>query len=76
MLLATFLFVIMAGFMSCQVFAEVFFSISISSYSVEMILSPGLFGEESQTITASTSNAAGYTVGIRTIGQSSALTNI
>lgn len=36
----------------------------------------GEFGEESQIITAWTSNEAGYTVGMRTTGTSSALTNV
>lgn len=57
-------------------FAEEELSLSISSDSVAMSLSPGEFGEESQTITASTTNVAGYTIRMRTTGASSALTNI
>ena len=51
-------------------------SISISDDSAVMNLMQGEFGEESQTITASTTSAAGYTVGLRTTGASSALMNV
>ena len=71
--LMTFSSVVMASFMNCQVFADV--SILISSDLVDMTLPLGGFGEESQTITGWTDNAAGYTIGIRTTGESSALTN-
>lgn len=74
--LAAFVSVILASFASCQVFAEDSISITISSNQVEMTLPLGGFGEESQTITASTTNTAGYTIGLRTTGQSSALTNV
>ncbi|MBR2710833.1 hypothetical protein IKF02_04425, partial [Candidatus Saccharibacteria bacterium] len=67
---------ILAGFMNCQVFAEDDIGISMSSYSVEMNLLPGQFDEESQSITASTTSVAGYTVNMRTVGASSALINI
>lgn len=50
--------------------------ISISDSFMEMNLMPGEFGEESQTITAWTSNEAGYTIGMKTTGESSALTNV
>ena len=61
---------------SCRASAEDEITISISSNSVAMNLLPGEFGEETQTITVSNTNAAGYTVGMRTTGPSSALTNI
>ncbi len=67
--------VFLASFMSCQAFAEDTISISLSSNLVEMDLLPGQFDDEVQIITASTTNEAGYTIGIRTIGESSALTN-
>ena len=67
--------VLLASLASGVVFAEDNISISISSDSVVMNLMPGQLGEETQTITASTTNVAGYTIGLRTIGQSSALTN-
>ena len=51
-------------------------SISISDDSVVMNLMQGEFGEETQTIEAWTSNEAGYTVGMRTTGTSSALMNV
>ena len=51
-------------------------SISISDNSVALNLMQGEFGEESQIITVSTTNAAGYTVRLRTTGSSSALTNV
>ena len=76
-LLAGFVFfAIMVACNGFSVSAEGAISISISSDSVEMSLSPGEFGEGSQTITASTTSSAGYAIGIRTTGQSSALTNI
>lgn len=72
----TFFSVTLASFLSSSVFAEDELSITISSHLVSMNLSTGEYGEESQTITAATTNAAGYTIGIRTTGSSSALTNI
>lgn len=51
-------------------------SISISDDSVVMNLMQGQFGEETQTISAWTSSEAGYTIGMRTTGTSSALTNV
>ena len=57
-------------------YAEDETTITFSDDEVVMNLLQGNFGEGSQTITASTTNAAGYTVGIRTTGASSALTNI
>ncbi len=56
--------------------AEEEISVSLSSSVVEMNLLQGEFGEESQTVTASTTNTAGYTVGLRTTGESSALLNV
>lgn len=50
--------------------------VSISDDSVVMNLMQGEFGEETQTIEAWTSNEAGYTVGMRTTGTSTALTNV
>ena len=59
-----------------SVFAEDDISIWIPDTSVEMDMLPGQFQAESQTITASTSNIAGYTIGLQTTGVSSALINI
>ena len=75
MLLVSFFSAILTGLTSGSVFAEEGISISISDDSVEMNLMEGQFGEESQTITASTTNIAGYTIRLRTTGTSSALTN-
>ena len=65
----------LAGFCDGLVFAEDEISISIDSDSLVMSLLPGEFAEGSQTITASTNNTAGYKIGIRTTGPSSALEN-
>ena len=73
--LAGFSSVILAGLTSGLVFAEDSIIVSIIPDSVTMNMLPGEFDEESQIITASTTNAAGYTIGIRTTGPSSALTN-
>lgn len=75
MLLLILLSSALAACASCAVFAEDQISISISDNSVVMTLLPGEFDEETQTITASTTNANGYTIGLRTTGQSSALVN-
>lgn len=66
----------LASFLSSSVFAEDELSITISSHLVSMNLFIGEYGEESQTITATTTNSAGYTIGIRTTGESSALVNV
>ena len=76
LLVAVSFFAILVACNGSAVSAEDTISISISSDSVEMNLPPGQFGEGSQTIAASTTSSAGYTIGIRTTGQSSALTNI
>ena len=65
----------LAGCTGCAVFADDVVSISISDNSVVMGLLPGQFDEGTQTITASTNSVSGYTIGIRTTGQSSALVN-
>ncbi len=65
----------LASFTSSAVFAENDISIMISNNPVEMNLLPGQFDEETQTITASTTNIAGYTIGIRTTGPNSSLVN-
>ena len=57
------------------VFAESSISISISSNSVALNLLPGEFGSDSQTITAETTDSAGYTIKMTTTGQSSSLIN-
>ncbi|MBR5046172.1 InlB B-repeat-containing protein [Candidatus Saccharibacteria bacterium] len=62
-------------FTSQAVFADSDLSISISSNSVHMDLTVGVFGTESQTITASTTNSAGYKIKLTTAGSSSALVN-
>ncbi len=62
-------------FSSRAVFAESELSISISSDSVHFNLFPGEFGSENQTITASTTDSAGYTIRLTTTGDSSALVN-
>ena len=67
---------ILTSLSGCAVFADGGISISISDDSVAMSLLPGQFNEETQTITASTTNLAGYTIGIRTTGLSSALVNV
>ena len=72
--MTAFFSIILAGLTGGLTFAaEV--EISISDDTVDMNLLPGRFGEESQIITASTDSVAGYTIRIRTTGQSSALTN-
>jgi hypothetical protein len=76
LLVAVSFFAILVACNGSAVSAEDTISISISSDSVEMSLPSGQFGEGSQTIAASTTSSAGYTIGIRTTGQSSALTNI
>lgn len=62
-------------FTSRAVFADSDLSISISSDSVHLELFPGEFGSENQTITASTTDSAGYTIRLTTTGDSSALVN-
>ena len=74
-LLVVFFSATLAFLTNCKVFAEDEMSIEILPNPVEMELLPGQIGEESQTITAYTSNAAGYTIRFRTAGQSSALIN-
>ena len=77
LLLVSVFFMILMACTGANVWAEdETISISISDDSVVMNLMPGQFGEESQTVTAWTSSEAGYTVGMRTTGPSSALTNI
>ncbi len=72
-----FFFMILIACTGATVFAEdEAISISISDDSIVMNLMQGQFSEESQTITASTTSEAGYTVGLRTTGPSSALTNV
>ena len=71
---AVFLMVLMAC-TGADAFAEEEITISVSDDSVEMNLMQGQFGEASQTITASTTSVAGYTVKMRTTGVSSALVN-
>ena len=73
-LLAAFFSMALTSLTGGVVFAEDSIRISFSSNTVEFNLMPGEFGEKSQTITASTTSAAGYTIGIRTTGESSALT--
>ena len=76
LLLVSVFFVILMACTGASVWAEDgTISISISNDSVVMNLAQGEFGEETQTIEAWTSNEAGYTVGIRTAGTSTALTN-
>lgn len=60
-------------FCSSAVFAANDVSISISDDTAAMNLLPGQFTEETQVITASTTSAAGYTIGLRTTGPSSSL---
>ena len=77
LLLVSVFFMILMACTGANVWAEdETISISISDDSVVMNLMQGEFGEESQIITAWTSNEAGYTVGMRTTGTSSALTNV
>lgn len=77
LLLVSVFFVILMACTGASVCAEDdTISISISDDSVVMNLAQGEFGEETQTIEAWTSNEAGYTVGIRTAGTSTALTNV
>lgn len=73
--LATLFSIMLAGMADGLVFAEDELTISISSNSIEMNMRPGEFDEESQTITASTTNVAGYTIRMRATGASSALTH-
>ena len=69
--------VLLGSIVSSQdVFAESNISISISSNSMAFNLLPGEFGSDSQTITASTTDSAGYTIKISTTGGSSSLVNI
>ena len=75
MLLLILLSMTLASCASCAVFAEDQISISISDDSATMTLLPGEFGEETQTITASTTSADGYTIGLRTTGSGTALVN-
>ena len=72
-LLAAFFSMALTSLTGGVVFAEDSIRISFSSNTVEFNLMPGEFGEKSQTITASTTSAAGYTIGMRTTGTSSAL---
>ena len=58
-----------------DVFADSSVSISISPNSVVLDLLPGAFDSDSQTITASTTDSAGYTIKIATAGESSSLVN-
>ncbi|MBR3353205.1 InlB B-repeat-containing protein [Candidatus Saccharibacteria bacterium] len=77
LLLVSVFFMILMACTGASVWAEdETISISISDDSVVMNLMQGEFGEESQIITAWTSNEVGYTVGMRTTGTSSALTNV
>ena len=73
--LAVLLSVVFASLADSCVFAENNIRISVTPESVEMDLMMEEFGEESQTITAYTSNPAGYTIGFQTNGPSSALIN-
>ena len=77
LLLVSVFFMILMACTGANVWAEdETISISISDDSVVMNLMQGEFGEETQTIEAWTSNGAGYTVGMRTTGASSALMNV
>ncbi len=76
LLLVSVFFMILMACTGANVWAEDEISVSLSSSVVEMNLLQGEFGEESQTVTASTTNTAGYTVGLRTTGESSALINV
>ena len=76
LILLSIFFAALIGFLGNCAFAEDEIILSISDDSAEMNLFQGQFGEESQTITASTTNIAGYTIGMRTTGSSSALTNV
>ncbi|MBQ6414519.1 hypothetical protein IJI28_02775 [Candidatus Saccharibacteria bacterium] len=77
LLLVSVFFMILMACTGANVWAEdETISISISDDSVVMNLMQGEFGEETQTIEAWTSNEAGYTVGMRTTGTSSALMNV
>lgn len=73
--LVAFFSIVLTSLAGGKAFAEGDISISISSDSVNFNLLPGAFGAESQTITASTENIAGYTIRMRTTGPSSALIN-
>ena len=55
------------------VFASSNISISLSSDLVSLNLVPGIFGSASQTITASTTSTAGYTINFQNDAQSTAL---
>ena len=65
----------LSSFIGNVVFAEDEITITVSDDSVEMNLMQGQFGEGAQTITASTTSIAGYTVRMRTTGASSAWVN-
>ena len=63
----------LGSFCSSAVFATNNVSISISDNIATMNLLPGQFDTDTQTITASTTSTAGYTIGLRTTGKSSSL---
>ena len=58
-----------------DVFADSGTTISISETTITLNLLPGAFDSYSQTITASTTSGAGYTIKMVTTGQSSSLIN-
>lgn len=62
--LVAFSSIILAGLASSTVFAEDSIIVSIVPGSVVMNMLSGESNEELQIITASTTNAAGYTIGI------------
>ncbi|MBP5512274.1 hypothetical protein J6X90_02730, partial [Candidatus Saccharibacteria bacterium] len=66
---------VIASIKSGPVFAESQVSLSITPELIDLRLMSEGFTEESQTITASTSSLTGYTIGIKTNGQTSALVN-
>ena len=74
--LGVFFSFVLSSFINNLTFAEDELTISISNNLVEMSLSQGEFSEESQIITAKTTDPAGYSIKIRTSGDSSALTNV
>ncbi len=60
-------------FSNQAVFAEDSLSITVPSDTVSLTAYPGIFASESQTITASTSSTAGYTVTLSPAGSSNSL---
>ena len=60
---------------NCAAFAANDASISVSTNDIYITVAPGNFSSASQTITATTDNAAGYTIELETLGSSTALTH-